>query len=138
MKAGAVALIATFLIGLVVGIQSGGEPEVRYKVIHDTETVTETVTVEVPSDPPSECADMADLAKRILKAGGTLDSASAGMLDIMSRLRIAVATNDGNEANVIETDLRQLDGRTIAAVEELGLTRDPLQVAINACLKGIQ
>lgn len=137
MKAGAVALVAVFLIGLVVGIQSGGEPEVRYKVIHDTETVTKTETVEVTGPPPAECAEVVDIAQDIIGAGRQMDKASAGMLDIMSRLRIAAATGDGNAANDLETELRQLDGKTIGAVETLGLADERFKAAAEACLAGL-
>jgi hypothetical protein len=136
VKAGAVALIATFLVGLIIGIQSGGEPETKYKVIHDTETVTKTETVEVPGPPPSECADVVKYSRDILRAGKQFDKTTAGMLDIMSRLRIAAATGDGNEANDLETELRQLDGKTIGAVETLGTTEALLDAAAAACLGG--
>lgn len=136
MKAGAVALIATFLVGLVIGIQSGGEPEIKYKVIHDTETVTKTETVEVQGPAPSECADLVRYAQDIVKAGKQFDKTTAGLLDIMSRLRIAVATGDSNTANDLETELRQLDGKTIGAVETLGITEPLLNAAAEACLGG--
>lgn len=134
MKARAAALIVTFLVGLVVGIQTGGEPEVKYKVIHDTKTVTETETVEVAGPPPAACAEVVKIARQITKAGQQLDKASAGMLDIMSRLRIAAFTRDGNEANLIETDLRKLDGKTIGAIETIGNAQEPFDAAAAACL----
>ena len=136
MRAGAVALVVTFLGGLLIGIQSGGEPETRYKVIHDTETVTKTETVEVPGPPPAECAEVVKIARDITKAGRQLDKTSSGMLDIMSRLRIAAFNRDGNEANLIETELRQLDGKTIGAIETLGEAQERFDAASTACLEG--
>ena len=136
MRAGAVALVVTFLVGLVAGIQSGGEPDTKYKVIHDTETVVKTETVEVPGPPPAECAEVVKIARDITKAGSKIDKASAGMLDIMSRLRIAAFNRDGNEANLIETDLRKLDGHTLGAIETLGEVQERFDKAAAACLEG--
>lgn len=134
MKAGAVALIATFMIGLIVGIQSGGEPEVRYKVIHDTETVTETVEVPVLTT-PAGCADVVYYAQMISDAGDQFDITTSALLDVMSKLRIAVASGDSNAANDLETRLRGIQSKTTGAIRVLGTSNEPLSDAAKECLQ---
>lgn len=135
-KAIALAMSGALVVGILFG-QATDTVETKYKVLHDTETVTKTVEVKVPTPPPSECKDLVIHARTISEAGGKLDSASAEMLDIMSRLRVAVASSDSNEVNTLETELRALDGRTVGAVEAMGVTQPELYAAAAACLNGV-
>lgn len=136
MKAGTVALLVTFLIALMLGVSIGGGTDTKYKVIHDTDTVTETVEVEVPADPPSECADVVKLAKAYSRAASQFDLTTAGVLDIMSRMRIALAAGDHSTSALLETELRQLNSKTVGAAQVLGENREPFNEAAEACLEG--
>ena len=134
-----VALGVTFVVGVILGNAFAPDVETvtEYKVIHDTETVTETQTIEVPVA-PQECHDLVTYTVRISNAGGRLDEATSRMLDIMSRLRIAVATSDSNAANDLETEVRLLSAGTTGATETMGETQPYFEDAAEACLKGLK
>lgn len=136
MKSGAIALIACFVIGLIFGIQSGGGTDTKYEVIHDMETITETETVEVVVVPEACSTDLVNITREINKAAARIDNSTTAQLDIMSRLRIAVATGDSNEANVIETDLRLIEGTITQASETLGEAQEAFEAASSACKEG--
>lgn len=132
-----VAFGAAFVVGVILGNVSDPEPVTEYKVIHDTETVIETETIEVLTTPEA-CGRLVIYAKRISESGGQLDATTAGVLDIMSRLRIAVATGDSNTANALETELRELTTKTTRASELMGESQYYFINAAEACLKGTE
>lgn len=128
------------IVGYIFGQALSGGTEVKHEVIHDTKTVTvtETETVEVPATLPDACFDLVKYANTISKAGSAYDTTTAGLLDIMSRLRIAVVESDTNAANDLETELRQLDSTTVTAAESLGESGDLLKTAAKECEAAVQ
>lgn len=132
MKAKLALLVLAVIVGIWIG-QASDTVETKYRVIHDTETVTKTKTVEVPGDVPSECADLVRHTRTIMAATKQFDKTNSGVLDIMSRTRKAVALGDSNSINDLETELRKLDGKTIEAIETLGETKEPFEEAVAAC-----
>lgn len=132
-KARAAALGAALVVGLCMGQEIADDPVVKYRVIHDTETVTETIAEEVPV---SECKDLVRISRRIQKAGRTFDLTSTEILDIISDLRIALAAQDPNQATDLENRLRRIDGTTLSAIESLGLSKESFDKAASACTEG--
>lgn len=134
-KATVAGVIVAFVVGIVLGNLSDPPPETKWKVLHDTKTVTKTETkVEtVQGEAPEECADLAKYARTVLKAANQFDMTAPDMLDIMSRLRKAIVMQSPNAANDLETELRQVDNKTIEAIQTLGQTKQPLVDAASAC-----
>ena len=128
-----VVFVIVLLFGIGIGDLSDPDPEVEYKVIHDTETVTETVLKEVPSPAPAECATLVKLSRQYAKAASRYDQTTAEVLGIMSRLRIAVAGGDSNAATALQNELTRIEARTIGAAEILGANQQPFDEAAAAC-----
>lgn len=126
-----VALV--FAGGMSAGIATGPDAKTEYKVIHVKDEVVKTETVEVVSLPDG-CTDAIEYANEMNAAAQKLGSGTAEVLDVMSRLRIAVAMSDSNATNTLETELRKIDGRTIGASETLGEVQPDYDVAVIACL----
>lgn len=137
MKFKLLILAVVFFVGLMIGIDKG-DTETKYRVIHDTETVTKTETVTVPGDVPSECADLIRHTRSIMKAAHQFDTTNSSILEIMSRTRKAVALGDSNTINDLETELRKLDGKTIGAIQALGELQEPFNTAVAGCESGIE
>lgn len=115
MKKQLIGYSVALLVGLMFGVQMSGT---EYKTKVETKEVEVVREVEVQQDFPDACNELIATAERILKTGRVYDESANGMLDIASRLRLAVAKQDGNEANVIETDLRALNSGLVSAIRE--------------------
>lgn len=128
-----VVVVVILLFGIGIGDLSDPDPVVKYKVIHDTEIVTEVITKEVPTPAPAECATLAKLSRQYAKAASRYDQTTAEVLSIMSRLRIALAAGDSNEATSLQNELTRIEAKTISAAEVLGTNQEPFDEAAAAC-----
>jgi hypothetical protein len=135
MIRGGLALLVKLAIAFTIGVNTG-DTKTEYRVLHDTETVTKTVEGPVAAPPPAACSEVARLGAVVARAGSAYEKHTAELYDILSDIRIAAAMSDANEANVIETRLRQLDPQTIQAANTLAESKGPLQKAIRECKKG--
>lgn len=132
MKAGAAALLfAVFITGLFLGGVTD-KVETKYKVIHDTETVTKTKKVKVPYV-PEECKIAIEYAIKLKESATTIDVIGSSLLDLMSKSRMAIYNKDSSELNAIETDLRKLRTSTVGSVEAIGQDEVTFDAAIKGC-----
>lgn len=136
MPAVLLVLAVIFSIGVAVGNSTDPDPDVEYRVIHDTETITETETVEVAGDPPPECMAAANLSKSTLNASQKIDTATSEILEILSQARVIAVTGDVNEANNLENQIRAIQRRTLAASETIGINKKKIEEAATACKEG--
>lgn len=128
---GLVLIVIIFAFGSMVGsCTASGETE--YKVIHDTETVTETETVEVEVIPQA-CLDAIRHASTMTKAAQRMDISNSDALAIMSEMRISVAMGDSNAVNALETRLRAVIGKTTGATLTIGETQPNFEEASDNC-----
>lgn len=132
-----VLLVVTFLAGVIAGNIISGTPETEYEVITETKTITETETVEVPTT-PAECTEAIRLAKQYADAASEFDLTTSDLLQIIAELRIALADQNGNEATLLENQVRDIQAVTVGAAETLGKNYETFDENADACLEGIQ
>lgn len=134
-KSTALAIAGVFLFGFGVGIQGKDtETIVKTEVKTVTKTKTKKQEVEIKVMPQS-CVDLVATVEQMSKATTAQDDVASAMLDLASRLRLAVQDNDGNEANVIETDLRQVQSKLISAVRTQVETEEVFEDEKKRCLE---
>lgn len=137
VKAFAIVLSLVAATGYGVGMDHA-RVETKYRVLHDTKTVTVTHTQKIPGPPPSDCFGMAATARDVMKAGAVYDEHTAELLDILSQIRYAAAEHSSTKANDIETRLRKLEPKTIDVARTLASSKTDLNKEYNNCTKGLE
>jgi hypothetical protein len=127
-------------LGIILGtvIFPPKEGPTKWKVIHDTETVTKTKEVKVAAPAPKACADALAFAEKIVQASNQYELSSSELLSIISGTRIVMSTHDVQAANSLTQRMYDLEPKTIEAAEVLGLNKTPFASASRACLKATQ
>lgn len=100
------SVVALLLTGYTFGVMLE-EPDVKYRVIHDTKTVrpdAEVIHVPALTGP---CKDAVREADKIVSGVLGIDTTGSYLLDSISEARQAVAGGDSNQLNTIETALRK-------------------------------
>jgi len=132
-KARVITLVVLVAIAFAAGASTTRPSETKYKVIHVDDTKTVTETVEVPGEPPEECADIVELSYDVTQAASTYETITSRMLGLLSDIRLANAQHDSNAANDIEEEVRALSSSTTEAARILGETQIALRDAQKAC-----
>lgn len=133
MRAVLIVLAVVLALGIAIGKASGPDPEIRYKVIHDTKTVTKTVEVEVPAPISPDCVRAFQYAKRLVKAADRFDLQGTEITRITAELRKAAFNLDYNTGTALENEARELISDSMGASETLGIYTPRFEEAADAC-----
>lgn len=130
------AIGAALLFGIFLGHAFTG-PEIKYKVVPKTVTETETITQEIYTVPDS-CLTAIQISAKLSNRATKIDNSSSSLLHIMSEQRLALAEDDSNKTNLLETRLRKLQGRTVESVQIIGETQPSFYEAITECRSAVK
>lgn len=136
MKASLFLFGFVLFVGAMVGRATAGT-DVEYRTVEVPKTETVTETVEVPAELPDMCTVALSETRTIFDSAQSISDSTSVLLDYLSRIRLAASTGDSNEANVIETELRDTQSDMLADSITLGRLDTDLTETIDACFAAI-
>jgi len=118
----------TMLVGGALA-QTFIDKPTEYKVIHvkgDTETITKVIRppAEVVMVVPDACLAVAKSAAIQAKASERIAISQSRVVNIYAESRLAISLGEFTAINALDTELRQIRGRTADAMEAIGNETD--------------
>jgi hypothetical protein len=133
LKGKVVAVVVAFTLGGVMGNATAGEEVV-------TETRTDYVPAPIPEEEPEvvtevpeSCLLALEEADQVWRGVETVDSSSSKLLDLMSQVRISVASENLGTLNRAESQIRDLQSSTSALMADLSEAAFLYQQQVAEC-----
>lgn len=132
----AILIGVTFFVGLILGtVIFPPQTDTKWKVIHDTETVTKTEKVEVPIVSPA-CEQLVAITNQMMQASKQYEETMSELIDILSDVRIVANTHEMQRSNELTEKLYRLQPKTLEAAEILGSNTSAYTEAAKGCSEG--
>lgn len=129
----ALVLVASVLGGMILGLNIGGEPEVKYRLVEKPIVETEVITEYVAPDNADECKELEQLARDIAANSREFSDKYTFLVEMHKQTRLAVAREDSNKITEIENKVRKSDSNLTDADLEMSDLLSRIDTVASMC-----